>query len=140
MNTVLVKNTNERYRTELRTAGHYLIADEPAPAGTNLGPNPYEYLLMALGSCTAMTVRMYADRKGWELHDVEVNLSQERVHAEDCQDCESKEGFVHAIEKEIRFVGNLSDDQRARLLEISARCPVHKTLEGEIRIREKLMN
>ena len=139
MSSLKVKIDKSRYRTELRTRGHYLIADEPGPFGTDLGPTPYDYLLMALGSCTAMTLRMYADRKGWDLHDVEVDLTQDRIHADDCDSCESEDGYVHSITKEIKFVGDLDQSQIERLLEISKKCPVHKTLEGEIRISERLV-
>lgn len=139
MSTVTVKIDRSKYKTEMSTRGHNLIADEPSPFGTDHGPTPYDYLLMALGSCTAMTVRMYADRKGWDLDDVEVNLTQSRVHADDCEACESTSGYVHSIEKEIRFVGNLDEKQLARLLDISKKCPVHRTLENEITISERMV-
>ncbi len=114
---------------------HEIIADEPVPMGTDLGPNPYDFLLMSLGSCVAMTLRMYADRKGWDLQEVEVHLSQERVYHEDCENCESTEGYVHMITKKVKFRGDLDDVQRKRLVEISDKCPVNKTLLREIQIK-----
>ena len=94
----------------------------------------YEFLLMAVGSCVSMTLRMYADRKGWDLQEVKVELDQQRIHAKDCEDCESEDGYIHQIQKRLTFTGDLTDEQRARLLEISERCPVQKTLLNEIQI------
>ena len=102
--------------------------------GTDLGPNPYEFLLVAVGSCVSMTLRMYADRKGWDLQTVKVELDQERIHAKDCENCESEDGYIHQIHKRLTFTGDLTEEQRARLLEISERCPVQKTLQNEIQI------
>jgi putative redox protein len=137
MTQIITKIGKEKYETTLTTGRHEIIADEPTPFGQDKGPTPYDFLLMALGACVAMTLRMYADRKGWDLEEVQVNLSQERIHARDCEDCESKEGFVHIIEKEIKLVGNLDGTQRARLIEISDNCPVNKTLLNEIKIKTK---
>jgi putative redox protein len=134
MTSITAKIGNEQYKTILTNGRHEIIADEPLPIGQDNGPTPYDFLLMALGSCVAMTLRMYADRKEWDLKEVQVVLSQNRVHAKDCGDCESKEGFVHTIEKEIKLIGNLDEAQRARLIEISDRCPVNKTLLNEIKI------
>ena len=120
--------------------GHTLAADEPVEAGGNdAGPNPYEFLLAALGSCTSMTLLLYARRKGMPLEKVKVELEDSRIHAQDCADCESKEGFVTEIRREIRLEGPLSDEQRARLMEIATRCPVHRTLSGEIKIRGRMV-
>lgn len=127
----------EKYITSSTNGRHEIIADEPKPHGQDEGPTPYDLLLMALGSCVAMTLRMYADRKGWDLEEVQVNLNQNRVYANDCEECESKEGFVHTIEKEVKLIGNLDDAQRSRLIEISDNCPVNKTLLNEIRINTK---
>lgn len=113
---------------------HTFAADEPAPAGLDNGPNPYDLLLAGLGACTSMTVRMYADRKGWPLDQVAVSLRHSRIHAQDCADCETKSGRLDRFERTIRFTGDLDDDQRHRLLEIADKCPVHKTLESEVRI------
>jgi len=137
MKEVIAKIGRDKYRTVLTNGTHEIIGDEPAPYGTDEGPDPYSFLLMSLGGCVVMTVRMYADRKQWDLEEIEVRLSQERVHSKDCDDCESKDGFVHLIEKEVKLTGNLSDEQRARLMEIADKCPVHKTLLNEIKIKTK---
>jgi putative redox protein len=119
---------------------HRLIADEPLDAGgTDLGPNPYELLLAALGACTSMTVRLYAQRRGWPLESVEVVLHHERIHAEDCANCETREGFLDKITTEIAFHGPLDAAQRQRLLEISEKCPVHRTLQREVHIEQVLL-
>lgn len=125
--------------TKIEAGGHRLRADEPVSAGgTATGPSPYDYLLAGLGACTAMTLRLYADRKGWPLEGVAVALRHSRVHAEDCADCEKETGKIDVIEREIELHGALDDAQRARLLEIAAHCPVHRTLTGEIKIRTRL--
>jgi putative redox protein len=139
MNTIIARIGKTKYETELSNGTHHLIGDEPTPEGADKGPSPYDYLMMALGSCTAMTVRMYADRKNWDLEEVEVHLTQDRVHAKDCEDCESSEGYVHKIRKELRFKGNLDEKQITRLKDISAKCPVHRTMENEIRIESELV-
>jgi uncharacterized OsmC-like protein len=118
---------------------HRLTADEPiAAGGTDTGPNPYELLLSALGACTAITVRLYAQRKGWPLEAVEVALHHERIHAEDCANCETQDGYLDKITKDITFVGPLDASQRLRLAEISERCPVHRTLQHEVIIEQRL--
>lgn len=139
MAQVKVTTGTEKYKTEILTSTHQLIADEPQPYGKDLGPNPYEFLLMAVGSCVGMTLRMYADRKGWDLQEVEIELDQDRRHAKDCENCESENGYVHFIQKRLRFKGNLDERQKARLLEISDRCPVQKTLLNEIKIETSLL-
>ena len=118
--------------------GQTLITDEPvAVGGEDAGPDPYTMLLAALGSCISMTTTLYARRKAWPLERVTVRLRQNRVHAVDCQECtQSKEGFVHRIERSVSFEGDLSEEQRARLQEIAHKCPVHKTLTSEIVISE----
>jgi putative redox protein len=118
--------------------GHTLVADEPSAAGgEDAGPDPYTLLLAALGSCISMTVTLYARRKGWPLERVIVRLRQNRIHAADCQECtHTTEGFVHRIERSVTFEGNLSEEQRTRLQEISHKCPVHKTLTSETVITE----
>jgi uncharacterized OsmC-like protein len=114
---------------------HRLVADEPVTAGgTDQGPSPYELLAAALGSCTSMTLRLYARAKGWPLSRVTVTVRHERIHAVDCADCETKEGRVDQLRREIALEGPLDAAQRARLLEIADRCPVHRTLRNEIRI------
>ena len=119
------------------TAGtHRLIADEPASAGgLNSGPNPYDFLLAGLGACTAMTIRLYAERKMLPLTRVSVTLKHGRIHAADCESCETKEGMIDRIDRSIAFEGELDNEQRAKLLEIADKCPVHRTLTSEIEIR-----
>ncbi|MGE5546268.1 MAG: OsmC family protein [Solirubrobacterales bacterium] len=133
---VTVAETHEgRYVQAAVAGGHTLRVDEPQAAGGNdAGPTPYDLLLAALGSCTSMTLRMYAERKGWNLRHVEVRLRQGRIHAEDCAECETKTGTVHLIVRDIVLEGDLDEERRRRLLEIAERCPVHRTLTGEIRI------
>ena len=130
----------EPYTTAVVARGrHHLKADEPASAGgADHGANPYELLLASLGSCKAITLRMYADRKGWPLAGVSVALTQSRMHAQDCADCESLDGMVHVIECELTVYGELTEEQRGRLVEIADKCPVHRTLSGEIKIRTSL--
>ena len=121
---------------EIIVGTHQLLADEPPPTGADTGPTPYELLLGALGACTAMTLRMYADRKAWPLAGIEVVLGHERMHAEDCAECETREGFLDRIVKRITLSGDLSADQRERLAEIAERCPVQRTLQREIVIEQ----
>lgn len=127
------------FKQDMRSGQHKLIADEPADiGGDDAGPGPYEYLLMGLGACTSMTLRMYAEHKQLPLERVRVRLSHQRIHARDCSDCETREGKVDEITREIILEGELTREQRQRLLEIANRCPVHRTLTSEIKIRSKL--
>jgi len=127
------------FRTELTIGPHTIIADEPESAGGHdEGPNPYGLLASALATCTAMTLHFYAKREKFELDDVEVRVSSERIHAKDCADCESESGFVHRFDVRLTVSGNLSEEERQKLLEIAQRCPVYKTLSNEIRIVESL--
>lgn len=123
-----------RYAQRITAGTHVLSADEPRPIGEDTGPSPYDLLLAGLGSCTSMTVRMYADRKGWPLRQVRVALRHSRIHAEDCAACETTSGRVDHIDRQLSFDGDLDDDQRQRLLEIADKCPVHRTLRSEIDI------
>jgi len=123
---------------QINAGGHQLIADEPQPLSGDRGPNPYELLLSALGACTAMTVRMYAEHKHWPLREIEIVLNHDRIHAEDCAECETHEGFLDRISKRISFEGDLTDEQRQRLAEIAERCPVQRTLQREIVIEQTL--
>jgi putative redox protein len=134
---VVVAETGEgRFTQEVRSGSHVLAADEPrAVGGDDQGPGPYEYLLAGLGACTSMTIRMYAEHKGWPLERVSVRLTHSKIHARDCADCETEQGRIDEINREITIEGALDDDQRQRLLEIADRCPVHRTLTSEIKIR-----
>ena len=130
---------DEGFLTDVNAGGHALLADEPAAAGgTDRGPSPYDLLIGALGACTSMTLQLYARRKGWPLDAATVRLTHGKVHARDCADCETKDGHIDAIERTIELAGALDDDQRAKLLEIADKCPVHRTLHGEIRVRTRL--
>jgi putative redox protein len=136
---VVVTGGAKGYAQEILARKHRLRADEPPEyGGTDTGPTPYDLLLAALGSCTSMTLRMYADRKKWPLTGVRVVLDHGKVHAEDCATCETKEGKIDRIDRRIAVEGELDAAQRERLLEIADKCPVHRTLEGEIEIRSTL--
>jgi putative redox protein len=135
---VTVRSAGARYAQEVTVGEHRLTADEPAAlGGGDRGPNPYELLLASLGTCTSMTLQMYAQRKQWPLEGVTVRLRIDRIHAADCADCEAIEGKVDRIDREIELAGPLDDEQRAALLAIADKCPVHRTLKGEISIRTK---
>ncbi len=136
---VNVRIDDTPYATRIAAGTHALTADEPENlGGGDTGPNPYDLLLASLGACTAITLRMYADRKGWPLKSVEIGLEKDRVHAKDCDDCESTEGHVLKIRRQIELGGDLDADQRKRLLEIADRCPVHQSLTGEVKITSEL--
>lgn len=130
----------DSFSTEMLVATHRSVADEPADKGGNgLGPSPYDLLSAALAACTGMTLRMYAARKNLPLESVTVRVRHGKVHADDCLDCESDASHVDEFRREIAIEGGLSGDQRQRLLEIAEKCPVHRTLQGEIRIRTRLV-
>jgi len=138
--TVTVTETGTGTYTHQITAGHHrLLADEPQPIGDDAGPSPYDLLLAALGACTSMTLRMYANRKGWPLEQVRVTLRHSRIHAEDCAQCETTSGLIDHIDRDIELVGGLDDTQRQRLLGIANRCPVHQTLTSEVDIATSLL-
>jgi putative redox protein len=139
MSDVIVRGGGSGFSQEVRVDGHRLTADEPpAAGGTDTGPSPYDLLLAALGTCTSMTLAMYARRKGWALEGVVVRLRHEKIHAQDCAECETQEGKIDRIEREITLEGPLGGEERARLLEIADRCPVHRTLVSEVSIRTRL--
>jgi uncharacterized OsmC-like protein/alpha/beta superfamily hydrolase len=127
-----------RLAQRIRAGRHVLIADEPAGVGDDLGPTPYDLLLASLGACTAMTLRLYAERKGWSLEHVSVELTHARIHADDSRNCEKTPCRIERIERVVNLAGPLSDEQRQRLLAIAERCPVHRTLMGEKRIVTRL--
>src|ERR1700722_1398558 len=137
--TVTVTETGSGTYTQQITAGHHrLAADEPRPIGDDAGPTPYDLLLAALGTCTSMTVRMYANRKGWPLERVRITLRHSRIHAQDCADCETRIGWIDHIDREIDLEGDLDEAQRQRLLQIAERCPVHQTLTSEVDVATSL--
>lgn len=138
-NRVTARTGIEGFRTDLFANGFPLVADEPLEyGGGNQGPSPYEYLLAALGACTAMTVSMYARSKKWPLEEALVRLSHRKIHAEDCRDCDEKDLRIEHFERELELRGQLDEAQRQRLLEIAERCPVHRTLTGDLRIETTL--
>lgn len=136
---VVVTGSAAGFAQEVSVRSHALRADEPASVGgRDTGPSPYDFLLIALGTCTSMTVAMYARRKQWPLERVTVRLRHSKVHAKDCAECEVKEGMLDRIERELTFDGALSSEQRARLLDIANRCPVHRTLISKILIESRM--
>jgi len=131
MTKILVKYQSN-LQQEAKMGNYRLMLDEPKDVGgDDKGPSPYETLLAALGACTSMTMLMYARRKGWDLRDIEIELSHERIHAQDCETCETKSGRLDKITRDIRIKGNINEEQRIRLLEIAEKCPVHRTLTNE---------
>jgi putative redox protein len=137
--TQVIVSSEEGLAQGIVSRKHQWRADEPAPFGTDTGPSPYELLLASLGACTSMTLRLYAQRKGMDLKRITVRLQHFRIHAEDCRDCETKEGFLDRIDREIQLSGNLDEAQKRRLLEIAERCPVHRTLKAEVSIRTSVL-
>jgi uncharacterized OsmC-like protein len=136
---VVVYGNARGFAQDIAVGGHGLVADEPTAAGgTDTGPGPYDLLLAALGSCTSMTIGLYARRKQWPLEAVRVRLRHSKIHAADCEACETKDARIDQIERDIELTGVLSEDQRARLLEIANKCPVHRTLTSEIHIQTRL--
>lgn len=130
---------DQPFKTTLTAGNHELIADEPEEAGgSERGPDPYDYLLMSLGSCTAMTVKMYARRKEWPLEDLFVELKHHKQHGKDCENCEDAQSKIDKIEIELITEGDLNDKQIDKLLDISKKCPVHKTLKSEINMSSSI--
>src|SRR5712691_4208346 len=137
--TVVVRGVGTGvFSTEVETGRHVLLADEPTAAGgADSGPSPYELLLAALGTCTVMTLRLYAERKGWSLDGVTVVLSHDRIYAEDCADCDTSEGRLDRISRVITLAGDLTAEQRAKLMHMADRCPIHRTLTSEVVIETR---
>ena len=136
---VIVRGAASGFAQEIIAGPHQFVCDEPTSVGgTDTGPTPYDLLLAALGSCTSMTIAMYARRKQWALERVTVRLRHSRVHAEDCAECETRPAWLTLIERDIEIEGVLDEEQRARLLAIANRCPVHLTLTSQMDIRSRL--
>ncbi|RZS93375.1 bifunctional alpha/beta hydrolase/OsmC family protein [Aquimarina brevivitae] len=128
------------YTTQMKVGSHHMIADEPTEVGGhNFGPTPYELVSAGLAACTAMTIKMYVSRKGWNLQNVEVHTSYDKKHKEDCDNCENPTAKIDTFEREIELKGNLDDAQKAKILEIADKCPVHKTLHTETQVITKLL-
>jgi putative redox protein len=135
---VVVTSAESGYANRVAVRGHQWMADEPeALGGTDTGPTPYEFLLAGLGGCKSITMRMYAERKGWPLERIRVGLKHQKIRAKDCLECETETGKIDRIEAEIDLQGPLSDSQIERLRRVADRCPVHRTLSGEIDIRNR---
>ena len=138
-NQVITRIGRSGYVTDIMAAGHGLVADEPiSKGGTDKGPAPFDLLMAGLGTCKAMTLRMYSDRKQWPLEAVTVKLNHKKIDAADCETCQTKEGRLDQFDCEIDLSGELDDQQKQRLLQIADRCPVHRTLHSEIVVRSKL--
>ncbi|WP_173426180.1 bifunctional alpha/beta hydrolase/OsmC family protein [Aurantiacibacter gangjinensis] len=138
--TVEVSTAGGKFAQWVRTASHEFIADEPVSyGGSDHGPTPYDLLLSALGTCTSMTIQMYAERKKWPLDSVRIELEHSRDHAEDCLDCDKDGSPIQVIDRAIELSGDLTEEQRARLMEIADKCPVHKTILGDLHIHSTLV-
>jgi uncharacterized OsmC-like protein len=135
---VIVRGTAAGFAQEIEIGSHELFADEPTSyGGTDTGPSPYDLLLAALGACTSMTIGLYARKRGWPVEKITVSVHHSKIHAKDCDDCETKEGRIDRIEVEIHLEGALTDEQRAKLMEIAGKCPIHQTLTSEINIKTR---
>src|SRR6516162_5500093 len=133
---VVVHGGAASFKQEIIAGKHRLVADEPVSAGGgDAGPDPYGYLLVSLGVCTSMTVGLYARRKQFPLENITVSLSHSRIHATDCEECATKEGMLDRIDVEVQLTGTLTPEQHAKLMQVAAKCPVHRTLTSEINIR-----
>ena len=133
---VIVHGKADSFLQEIVSGRHQLRGDEPVSyGGQDEGPGPYDYLLIALGTCTSMTIGLYARRKQIPVQNITVTLRHSRIHARDCEDCETKEGLLDRIDLEIELAGSLTPDQHARLMAVAGKCPVHRTLKSEIDIR-----
>lgn len=139
--TVLVSEAGQgKFANHISIGGrHTLLADEPENyGGTDTGPTPYDLLLAALGACKTMTMRMHADRKGFAMKQAKVTLKHNKIHAEDCEDCETTDGRIDQIETEIEVIGDLSAEERQKIVDIAEKCPVHRTLHSEVNIKTKV--
>jgi uncharacterized OsmC-like protein len=133
---VVVRGDARNFEQKIAVGRHNLVADEPVSAGGgDAGPDPYDYLLTALGACTSMTIGLYARRNKFPLENIKVSLWHSRIYAIDCEECETKQGMLDRIDVEVALTGSLSEVQHAKLMEMAAKCPVHRTLTSEINIR-----
>lgn len=133
---VVVRGNPDAFLQTITVGKHHLQADEPlSSGGSDAAPDPYDYLLAGLGACTSMTIGLYARRSKWPLDDIVVTLRHSRIHAQDCADCETKNGMLDRVEVEIELAGELTPEQRGKLIQVAHKCPVHRTLKGEIDIQ-----
>lgn len=136
---VLTRTSSGSFTTEILAGDHFMIADEPADVGgTDLGPTPYGYLTAALGACTSMTLKMYADHKNWDLKEARVHLTHNKKYKSDCEDCENTNAKIDHFDRIVELEGDLDESQRKRLLEIADKCPVHRTLHSEVKVNTTL--
>ena len=135
---VIVRGTAADFSQKIEIGSHHLTADEPVSfGGSDTGSSPYDLILAALGACTSMTIGLYARKRKWPLENITVSLRHSKIHAADCEECETKEGRIDRIELDIYLDGALTDEQRAKLMEIAEKCPVHQTLTSEINIKSR---
>jgi uncharacterized OsmC-like protein len=133
---IVVRGGAANFQQEVTAGKHQFVADEPVSVGGgDAGPDPYDYLLASLGVCTSMTVGLYARRNKWPLENVKVSLWHSRIHAKDCEECQTKDGMLDRIDVEVELTGTLTAEQHSKLMEIASKCPVHRTLTSEINIR-----
>jgi putative redox protein len=133
---IVVRGGADNFQQQITAGKYQLVADEPiSVGGGDAGPDPYDYLLAALGVCTSMTIGLYARRNRLPLENITVSLWHSRIHAMDCQECQTKEGMLDRIDVEVELTGALSAEQHVKLMDVAAKCPVHRTLTSEINIR-----
>ncbi len=133
-------DVTDGFTTQMKVGNHYMLADEPESyGGNNFGPSPYELISAGLSACTVMTIQMYTKRKGWPLENVEVHTSYDKKHAQDCENCEEDSAKIDTFEREIKLIGDLDVKQKARIMQIADKCPVHKTLHSETQVLTKLV-
>ncbi len=136
---VVVRGSARSFLQEIVSGSHSFRADEPESAGgTNAAPDPYDYVLAGLGACTSMMVGLYARQRKWPLESVSVYLWHSRIHARDCDECQTKEGMLDRVDIDVELAGNLTPEQHAMLMDVAAKCPVHRTVTSEINIRVRL--